>query len=72
MAAAIEKAKSTDHEKIRQAMEELTLTTPNGTYRYSEKDHSGLSPDYISVNTVTDGTFVPTVWSKSELEKVAK
>lgn len=72
LAAAIEKAKSTDHEKIRQAMEELTLTTPNGTYRYSAKDHSGLSPDYISVNAVTDGKFVPTVWSKSELAKVAK
>ncbi|WP_216587594.1 ABC transporter substrate-binding protein [Streptomyces brasiliscabiei] len=72
LAAAIEQARSSDHEKIRQAMEKLTLTTPNGTYRFSAENHSGLSADYISVNSVTDGAFVPTAWSESELEKVAK
>ncbi|MFJ8113811.1 ABC transporter substrate-binding protein [Streptomyces sp. NPDC096132] len=72
LAAAIEKAGSTDPEKIQKAMEGLTLTTPNGTYTYSAKDHAGLTPDYIAVNTVTDGAFVPTAWSKAQLAKVAK
>lgn len=70
LVAAIKKADSTDHKKIRDALEGLTLTTPNGTYRYTPEDHSGLTADYISVNTVKDGAFVPTKWSEGELAKV--
>ncbi|MEU4685993.1 ABC transporter substrate-binding protein [Streptomyces xinghaiensis] len=72
LAAAIEKAGSTDHGKIRDALEGMTLTTPNGTYRYSAKDHSGLTADYISVNTVEDGAFVPTEWAEDEISKGAE
>ncbi|NBM18629.1 ABC transporter substrate-binding protein [Streptomyces sp. GC420] len=72
LVAAIEKAGSTDHEKIRDALEGMTLTTPNGTYRYGAKDHSGLTADYISVNTFEDGAFVPTEWARAELAKGAE
>lgn len=67
LAAAIEKAGGTDREKVRAALEGLTLTTPNGTYRYSATDHSGLTTDYISINTVRSGAFVPTDYSKAKL-----
>jgi len=67
LAAAVEKAKGTDKEKIRAALEGLTLLTPNGTYRYSSSDHSGLKADFISINKVTGGAIVPTDWAKQQL-----
>ncbi|MGP3966708.1 ABC transporter substrate-binding protein [Streptomyces sp. 6N223] len=70
LAAAIEQAGSTDPGDIREALESLTLTTPNGTFRYSAEDHSGLSADYVSVNTVVDGALVPTDWSMRLLERL--
>jgi branched-chain amino acid transport system substrate-binding protein len=66
LAGAIGKAKSTDAAKLQAALEGLTLVTPNGTYRYSKTDHSGLKPDFISINKVSGGAFVPTDWSKSQ------
>src|SRR5262245_35512817 len=47
LVAAIEKAGSTEPEKVRAALEGLTLVTPNGEYKYSAKDHAGLGPEYI-------------------------
>jgi branched-chain amino acid transport system substrate-binding protein len=66
---AIRKAGSTDKTKIQQALESMDLITPNGRFRYSPTDHSGLSPEFISVNTVKDGQFVPTDWAKEQLTK---
>ena len=70
LAAAVEKAGGTDRAKVRDALEGLTLTTPNGTYRYSATDHSGLTPDYIAVTTVRSGAFVPTDYAKAKLATV--
>lgn len=66
---AIRKANSTDKAKVQQALESMDLVTPNGRFRYSATDHSGLSPEYISVNTVKGGEFVPTDWAKEQLAK---
>lgn len=66
---AIRKAGSTDKAKVQQALEAMDLITPNGRFRYSPTDHSGLSPDFISVNTVKDGRFVPTDWAQEQLNK---
>ncbi|GAA2205492.1 ABC transporter substrate-binding protein [Nonomuraea monospora] len=66
---AIRKANSTDKTKIQQALEAMDLITPNGRFRYSPTDHSGLSPEFISVNTVQNGQFVPTPWAKEQLTK---
>ena len=71
LAAAIEKAKSTDREKVRDALESLDLVTPNGRYVYSKTDHSGMKPDFISVNVVKGGQIEPTDWAKSELAKIS-
>jgi branched-chain amino acid transport system substrate-binding protein len=71
LAAAIQKANSIDADKIRAAFEGLTLTTPNGTYRYSETDHAGLTADYISINVVKGGAFQATDWAKGKLAAVA-
>jgi len=64
---AIKKAGSTKRDQIRASLEQLTLVTPNGKYRYSATDHSGLTRDFISVNKVTSGKFVPTPWAKEQL-----
>ncbi|MEV0349283.1 ABC transporter substrate-binding protein [Nonomuraea sp. NPDC050680] len=66
---AIKKAGSTDKAKIQQALESIDLVTPNGRFRYSPTDHSGLSPEYISVNTVKNGQFITTPWAKAQLAK---
>jgi branched-chain amino acid transport system substrate-binding protein len=68
---AIKKAQSTDRAKIQQALEGMTLVTPNGKYRYSPTDHSGLTRDFISVNLVQGGKFVPTPWAKEKLARTA-
>jgi branched-chain amino acid transport system substrate-binding protein len=64
---AIKKAGSLERGKIRDALEQLTLLTPNGFYRYSATDHSGLSRDYVSINVVNAGKFVPVPWAKEQL-----
>jgi branched-chain amino acid transport system substrate-binding protein len=64
---AIKKAGSPKRDQIRGALEQLSLLTPNGQYHYSPTDHSGLTRDYISVNVVKDGQFVPTAWAKERL-----
>ena len=64
---AIRQAKSAERDRIRAALEQMTLLTPNGKYRYSPTDHSGLTRDFVSVNVVTNGKFVPTPWAKEAL-----
>jgi len=66
---AIKKAGSADRGRIQQTLENLTLLTPNGQYRYSPTDHSGLARDYVSVNVVREGKFVPTDWAKGKLAR---
>jgi branched-chain amino acid transport system substrate-binding protein len=66
---AIKKAASGERPKIQRALESLTLVTPNGKFRYSPSDHSGLTRDYISVNVVKDGKLVPTDWAKEKLKR---
>jgi branched-chain amino acid transport system substrate-binding protein len=70
LVAAIEEADSADRADIRDALEDLSLVTPNGTFNYSETDHSGLSTDAIAVNTVEDGEFVPTEWTLEQFDIV--
>jgi branched-chain amino acid transport system substrate-binding protein len=70
LVAAVGKAGSSDRDKVRDALEGLTLTTPNGRYTYSPTDHSGLTTDYISLDTVHGGAFVPTDYSKAKLATV--
>jgi ABC-type branched-chain amino acid transport systems, periplasmic component len=66
---AIKKAGTTDKAKVQQALEKMDLLTPNGRFRYSPTDHSGLKPEFISINEVKDGKFVVTDWAKNDLAK---
>ena len=67
---AIKKAASVERPKIQQALENSSLVTPNGKFKYSPSDHSGLTRDYISVNVVANGKFVPTEWAKDKLKRM--
>jgi branched-chain amino acid transport system substrate-binding protein len=66
---AIRKAGSAERGKIRDALEQLSLLTPNGQYHYSPTDHSGLTREFVSVNVVNGGKFVPTPWAKEQLTR---
>jgi branched-chain amino acid transport system substrate-binding protein len=63
LAASVEKARSTDRAAVRDAMEELTLVTPNGVYDYSATDHNGLTTDFTTITRVEGGTMIPTDWA---------
>jgi branched-chain amino acid transport system substrate-binding protein len=67
---AIKKSGTLKREAIRDALEQMTLVTPNGKYRYSATDHSGLTRDFISINTVAGGKLVPTPWAKDQLARM--
>jgi branched-chain amino acid transport system substrate-binding protein len=70
IAAAIERAGSGDPIAIRHALDHLTLATPEGEYRYSPKDHSGLAVDAVAVAEVRAGRFELTQWSRAQQEGV--
>ena len=56
---AIEKAKSSDREKIADAIETITgLAGASGVYNFSKTDHNGLGMDSIVMLTVQKGRFV--------------
>jgi branched-chain amino acid transport system substrate-binding protein len=67
---AIKKAGSTDRTRIQQALEQLTLVTPNGKFQYTPANHSGLTSEFISINVVKNWQFVPTDWAKERLLRV--
>lgn len=55
---AIEKAGSTDKEKVRDAIENLKgFVGTGGVFNFSAKDHNGLSIDAFELQTVKDGKF---------------
>ena len=61
--AAIEKAESSDREKVRDALETLDLLTPIGHFRFSEGDHGGIDKDAIAIVEVKDGELHATPYS---------
>jgi len=64
--AAIEKAKSTDREAIRNALEGLDVLTPIGHFTYSKTNHAGLTADAIAMVQVKGGVFVATDFTKQQ------
>jgi branched-chain amino acid transport system substrate-binding protein len=70
IAAAIERAGSTDPIAIRDALDHMALATPEGEYRYSPVDHSGLAVDDVAVAEVRAGRFELTHWSRLQLQGV--
>jgi branched-chain amino acid transport system substrate-binding protein len=55
----IKKAKSTDKEKVREAIENLKdLVGTAGVFHFTSQDHNGLGMDAFEILTVKDGKFV--------------
>jgi len=55
----IKKAKSTDKEKVREAIENIKgLVGTAGIFNFSSQDHNGLGMDAFEMLTVKDGKFV--------------
>jgi branched-chain amino acid transport system substrate-binding protein len=72
LVAAVDKAKSLDRAKVRDALEKVTLVTPNGVYTYSGNDHNGLTTDFIAVTVVNGGTLIPTDWARTQFAAATK
>ena len=54
----IKKAKSTDKEKVRDAIENIKgLVGTAGVFNFSSQDHNGLGMDAFEMLTVKDGKF---------------
>ncbi|HLG71955.1 MAG TPA: ABC transporter substrate-binding protein [Chloroflexota bacterium] len=60
MVQAILNAKSTDSDKIVDALEHLKFDGADGTYQYSPTDHAGMQISALTMVTVKDGKLVPT------------
>jgi branched-chain amino acid transport system substrate-binding protein len=54
---AVERAKSVDPAKLRDALEHTTYSGVTGTFRISPTDHNGLSGDSLVVTKVDNGKF---------------
>lgn len=65
--AAIEQAQSDRPTAIQAALDGLRLVTPQGEYRYSPGDHSGLQLDDVAITEIRNGRFMLTDWSKQQL-----
>ncbi len=63
IAAALEKAGSTETEAIRAAFEDLTLDTPMGEITYRGIDHQSTMGAYVGTIALKDGKGVMVDWS---------
>ena len=68
LVAAIEKAKSTDREKVRDALETLDLLTPTGRFKFSPTDHGGIGKDAIAIVQVKGGELKATPYSLEQFK----
>jgi len=71
LVAAIKKAGSSDREKIRTALDTLSVLTVNGRYNYTPTNHGGLTTDAIAVVEVKNGAFVPTPYTVKQFASSA-
>jgi len=66
--AAIDKAKSTDRDKVRDALESLDQLTPTGRFRFSPTDHGGIGKDAIAIVQVKGGELKATPYSLAQFK----
>ena len=62
IAAAIERAQSTDTEALREAFEDLQLSTPVGDIRFRGADHQSTMGAYVGTTALRDGGGVMVDW----------
>ena len=63
IAAALERAGSTETEAIRAAFEDLQVTTPMGEITYRSIDNQSTAGAWVGRTTVKDGKGVMVDWS---------
>ncbi|MEO7124389.1 MAG: ABC transporter substrate-binding protein [Lacisediminihabitans sp.] len=61
--AAIQKAKSSDRDAVRDALESLDVLMPAGHYKYSPTNHAGLTTDAVAIVQVKGGQFKATEYA---------
>ncbi|HEX6472220.1 MAG TPA: ABC transporter substrate-binding protein [Streptosporangiaceae bacterium] len=64
--AAMQKASKLTPDAITEALNNLSLLTPNGRYTYTPTNHEGAVIENLAVFEVRDGKFVPTEWQKKQ------
>lgn len=64
------KRKGTKTSQIISGLESASLLTPQGVYKMSRTDHSGITVDYIQVGVVRNNNLVPTEYSNQQLAKL--
>ena len=62
IAAALERAGSTETEAIRDAFEDLTLDTPMGSITFRSIDHQATAGAYVGRTTLRDGKGIMVDW----------
>lgn len=63
IAAALERAGSTDMETLRQAFIGLEVDTPMGTILYREQDHQSTMGAFVGTIALSDGAGIMTDWT---------
>jgi branched-chain amino acid transport system substrate-binding protein len=64
--AAMKKATKLTPAAITDALNNISLLTPNGRYTYTPTNHEGAVMENIAVFEVRGGKFVPTEWQKTQ------
>jgi branched-chain amino acid transport system substrate-binding protein len=64
------KRKGSKPSEIIAGLESNSVLTPQGLYRMTKTDHSGITVDYIQVGVVRNNTLVPTDYSMQLLAKL--
>jgi branched-chain amino acid transport system substrate-binding protein len=68
LVGAIEKAKSADRDKVRDALESLDMLTPTGRFTFSATDHGGIGKDAIAIVQVKGGELKATPYSLEQFK----
>jgi branched-chain amino acid transport system substrate-binding protein len=53
------------------ALNHMTITTGDGTYNFTSTNHSGLSVNQVAIARDTNGTLVPTAFTKAMVAKAS-
>ncbi|MDA8081261.1 MAG: ABC transporter substrate-binding protein [Actinomycetota bacterium] len=53
------------------ALNHMTITTGDGTYNFTSTDHSGLSVNQVAIARDSNGTLVPTEFTKAMISKAS-
>lgn len=64
------KRKGTSTSQILAGLDSMNLQTPQGTYRMSKSDHSGISVDYVEIGVVRANRLVPTDYANRQLTRL--